>query len=92
MLAQNAVVVLLSDGLERDSKADLDFQMQRLHRSSRQLIWMNPMLRYSEFEPKAMGIRTMLPHVDTFLPAHNIASFAHLSRLLQQDKNLRKVA
>lgn len=92
VLAQNAVVVLLSDGLERDSKADLDFQMQRLHRSSRQLIWMNPMLRYSEFEPKAMGIRTMLPHVDTFLPAHNIASFAHLSRLLQQDRNLRKVA
>ena len=92
VLAQNAVVVLLSDGLERDSKADLDFQMQRLHRSSRQLIWMNPMLRYSEFEPKAMGIRTMLPHVDTFLPAHNIASFTHLSRLLQQDRNLRKVA
>jgi hypothetical protein len=53
---------------------------------------MNPMLRYSEFEPKAMGIRTMLPHVDTFLPAHNIASFTHLSRLLQQDRNLRKVA
>lgn len=92
VLAQNAVVVLLSDGLERDSKSDLDFQMQRLHRSSRQLIWMNPMLRYSEFEPKAMGIRTMLPHVDTFLPAHNIASFTHLSRLLQQDRNLRKVA
>ena len=87
-----AVVVLLSDGLERDSKSDLDFQMQRLHRSCHQLIWMNPMLRYSEFEPKAMGIRTMLPHVDTFLSAHNIESFGQLSRLLRQDRNLRKVA
>ena len=92
VLTQNAVVIMLSDGLERDSTSDLDFQMQRLHRSCRQLIWMNPMLRYSEFEPKAMGIRTMLPHVDTFLPAHNLARVAHLSRLLQQDRNLRKVA
>lgn len=92
VLAQNAVVIMLSDGLERDSKSDLDFQMQRLHRSSRQLIWMNPMLRYSGFEPKAMGIRTMLPHVDTFLPAHNIESFAQLGRLLRQDRKLRKVA
>jgi hypothetical protein len=66
--------------------------MQRLHRSCRQLIWMNPMLRYSEFEPKAMGIRTMLPHVDIFLPAHNIESLGQLSRLLQQDSKLRKVA
>ncbi len=92
VLAQNAVVVLLSDGLERDSKSDLDFQMQRLHRSCRQLIWLNPMLRYSEFEPKAMGIRTMLPHVDTFLPAHNIERLGQLSLVLQQGRNSRKVA
>ena len=85
VLAQNAVVILLSDGLERDSKSDLDFQMQRLHRSCRQLIWMNPMLRYSGFEPKAAGIKTMLPHVDLFLPAHNIESFGQLSQLLVQD-------
>ncbi len=89
VLAQSAVVILLSDGLERDSKADLDFQMQRLHRSCRQLIWMNPMLRYSEFEPRALGVRTMLPHVDSFLPAHNIESIARLSRLLQQDTDKR---
>jgi uncharacterized protein with von Willebrand factor type A (vWA) domain len=92
VLTQNAVVIMLSDGLERDPTSDLDFQMQRLHRSCRQLIWMNPMLRYSEFEPKAMGIRTMLPHVDIFLPAHNIESLGQLSRLLQQDSKLRKVA
>lgn len=85
VLAQSAVVVLLSDGLERESKADLGFQMQRLHRSCRQLIWMNPMLRYTEFEPRAMGIRTMLPHVDLFLPAHNIESLGQLGRLLRQD-------
>lgn len=85
VLAQSAVVILLSDGLERDSNADLDFQMQRLHRSCRELIWLNPMLRYSAFEPRAIGIRTMLPHVDLFLPAHNIDSLDRLGRLLQQD-------
>lgn len=94
VLAQSAVVILLTDGLERDSKSDLDFQMQRLHRSCRQLIWMNPMLRFAGFEPKAMGIRAMLPHVDRFLPAHNIESIGQLSRLLQQDadKTGRRIA
>lgn len=86
VLAHNAVVVLLSDGLERDSEADLDFQMQRLRRSCRGLIWINPMLRYAAFEPRATGIRTMLPHVDLFLPAHNIESLGRLSRVLQSER------
>jgi uncharacterized protein with von Willebrand factor type A (vWA) domain len=85
VLAQNAVVILLSDGLERDSKADLEFQMQRLHRSASSLVWLNPMLRYEAFEPKASGIRKMLPHVDQFLPAHNIDSLGRLRQLLQKD-------
>ena len=83
MLAQNAVVILLSDGLEREASASLGFQMQRLGRSCRQLIWLNPMLRYSGFEPKASGIRAMLPHVDRFLPAHNVDSLLSLGALLQ---------
>jgi uncharacterized protein len=84
VLAQNAVVVLLSDGLERDSESNLAFQMQRLRLSCRRLIWLNPVLRYSGFEPKASGIRKMLPHADLFLPAHNVDSLASLSRLLAQ--------
>lgn len=86
VLAQNAVVVLLSDGLERDTDADLEFQIRRLHRSCRRLIWLNPMLRYHEFAPKAYGIRTMLPHVDLFLPAHNVRSLASLGRLLNRHR------
>ncbi len=82
VLAQNAVVVLLSDGLERDSGADIAFQMQRLRLSCRRLVWLNPVLRYAAFEPKASGIRKMLPHVDLFLPAHNVDSLAALARLL----------
>lgn len=84
VLAQNAVVVLLSDGLERDSESNLEFQMQRLRLSCRRLIWLNPVLRYAAFEPKASGILKMLPHVDLFLPAHNVDSLAALSRLLRE--------
>ncbi len=85
VLAGHAVVILLSDGLERDSGSDLEFQMQRLQRTCDQLIWMNPMLRYEHFEAKAMGIRTMLPHVDLFLPSHNLESLAQLGQILRQD-------
>lgn len=82
VLNSNASVVLLCDGLERDSSAKLEFQMQRLRRSCRQLIWMNPMLRYPAFEPKASGMRAMLPHVDRLVSAHNLVSLADLRRLL----------
>jgi uncharacterized protein with von Willebrand factor type A (vWA) domain len=85
VLAQGAVLILLSDGLERDTESDLEFQISRLHRSCRRLIWLNPMLRYAEFEPKAFGIRTMLPHVDEFRPAHNLRSLGDLGRLLAAD-------
>jgi len=84
VLGSNSVVLLLSDGLERDTEADLGFQTERLQRTCRQLIWMNPMLRYREFEAKAMGIKAMLPHVDLFLPAHNIASLTQLGQVLSQ--------
>ena len=89
VLAQNAVVVLLSDGLERDTEADLEFQVRRLRRSCRRLIWLNPMLRYTDFAPKAFGVRTMLPHVDLFLPAHNVDSLGTLARILNQERRFR---
>lgn len=82
VLAGNATVILLSDGLERDPESDLDFQMQRLRRSCRQLIWLNPLLRFDHFEARAIGIRKMLPHVDLFLPAHNVESLLDLGRVL----------
>jgi hypothetical protein len=82
VLARDAVVILLTDGLERDAESDLEFQMKRLKRSCRQLIWLNPMLRYDKFEPKATGIRKMLPHVDQFVAAHNVASLTSLWQAL----------
>jgi uncharacterized protein len=83
VLGQNAVVLLISDGLDRDAGADLTGQMERLHKSCHRLIWLNPLLRFDGFEPKAAGVRAMLPHVDAFLPAHNIDSLTDLAQALR---------
>ena len=82
VLGQNAVVMLISDGLDRDAGEDLAAQMERLHKSCHQLIWLNPLLRFEGFEPKASGVKAMLPHVDAFLPVHNVESLLDLARAL----------
>jgi uncharacterized protein with von Willebrand factor type A (vWA) domain len=78
VLGQGAIVLLITDGLEREADARLGFEMDRLHRSCRRLIWLNPLLRYQGFEPKAQGVRMMLPHVDEFRPVHNLKSMDEL--------------
>jgi uncharacterized protein len=82
VLGQSAAVLLISDGLDRDAGAGLSREMERLHKSSRMLLWLNPLLRYEGFEPRPAGIRAMLPHVDAFLPVHNIACLVDLARAL----------
>jgi len=82
VLAQGAIVLLITDGLERDPDKSLAFEMDRLHRSCRRLIWLNPLLRFDAFEPRAQGVRTMLPYVDEFRPIHNLESMAELCRAL----------
>lgn len=78
VLGQGAIVLLISDGLEREADDKLAFEMDRLHRSCRRLIWLNPLLRYSGFEAKAQGIKMMLPYVDEFRPVHNLTSIGTL--------------
>jgi uncharacterized protein len=72
------VVLLITDGLDRDDAGGLAHEMQRLHLSARRLIWLNPLLRWEGFAPKASGIRAMLPHVDSFRASHSIASLQAL--------------
>lgn len=77
------LVLLISDGLDREGAEDLSRQMERLRKSCRRLVWLNPLLRYEEFEARPAGIRAMLPHVDAFLPVHNLNSLFELQRILQ---------
>lgn len=91
LLGQNACVLLLSDGLDREGGEGLAAEMERLHKSCRQLIWLNPLLRYDGFEARAAGIVAMRPHVDLFLPAHNLDSLADLGRVLALPPAMRRL-
>ncbi|HEV2432296.1 MAG TPA: VWA domain-containing protein, partial [Burkholderiales bacterium] len=82
VLAQNACVLLVSDGLDREAGEGLAEEMERLAKSCRQLVWLNPLLRYEKFEARPAGVRAMLPHVDLFLPVHNLKSLVDLARTL----------
>ena len=82
VLPGNATLLLVSDGLEHGDTAALAFEMERLHKSCRRLIWLNPLLRFEQFQPRAGGIKAMLPHVDQFLPVHNLDSLAQLVQVL----------
>jgi hypothetical protein len=82
VLTQGAVVLLFTDGLERDPDERLGFEIDRLHRSCRRLIWLNPLLRFSGFEAKARGIKVMLPHADELRPIHNLESMHQLCQAL----------
>jgi len=84
LLGQNACVLLVSDGLDREAGEGLGEEMERLSKSSRYLVWLNPLLRYDKFEAKPAGVRAMLPHVDLFLPVHNLKSLVDLARTLSR--------
>ena len=78
VLSQGAVVLLITDGLERDGDDILAHEMDRLHRSCRRLIWLNPLLRFDGFEARARGVRAMLPHVDEFRAVHSLDALSDL--------------
>ena len=75
-------MLLITDGLDRDDAGALGREMERLHLSARRLIWLNPLLRWDGFAPKARGIAAMLPHVDSFRAGHNIASLEALAQAI----------
>jgi uncharacterized protein with von Willebrand factor type A (vWA) domain len=85
VLGQGATVLLITDGLERDDVAGLSAEMERLHKSCRRLVWLNPLLRFDGFEAKARGVRAMLPHVDEFRAVHTLNALSDLCASLSAD-------
>ena len=92
VMGQGAVVLLITDGLDRDDAGALEKEMERLHLSSRRLIWLNPLLRWDGFAPKATGIRAMLPHVDSFRAGHSIQSLEELASAISRPDDLGEKA
>ncbi|MDQ3559257.1 MAG: VWA domain-containing protein [Pseudomonadota bacterium] len=93
VLGQGATMLLITDGLERDDgtagAADLAAEMDRLHRSCRRLIWLNPLLRFDGFEARARGVRAMLPHVDEFRSVHSLDAVGDLVAALSAERGRR---
>jgi len=89
VLGQGALVLLITDGLDREAGAGLGREMDRLHRSCRRLIWLNPLLRYDGFEPSSHGIRAIMPHVDDFKPVHSLESLVQLAKILSEPGSRR---
>lgn len=95
MLGQGAVVLLITDGLDRDAGEGLSGEAERLRKSCRRLIWLNPLLRWEGFAPKSSGARALLPHVDDFRPVHNLNSLSDLATALERtgprrDRDMRR--
>lgn len=85
VLGQGAIVLLITDGLDRDAGEGLADEADRLHKSCRRLVWLNPLLRWEGFAPKSSGIRALLPHVDDFRAAHSLNSLAELADVLSRE-------
>lgn len=94
VLGQGAMVLLITDGLDRDAGTGLEAEMERLHKSCRRLIWLNPLLRFDAYEPITQGAKAMIRHVDDFRPVHNLASLRDLTTLLgdTQPKRAREMS
>ena len=89
VLGQGAVVLLISDGLDRDAGEGLAVEMERLHKSCRRLIWLNPLLRFDAYAPISTGAKAMIRHVDDFRPAHNLGSLRELTAVLSREGTRR---
>ena len=77
-------MLLITDGLDRDAGEGLAVEMERLHKSCRRLVWLNPLLRYDEYAPISTGAKAMIRHVDDFRPAHSLGSLRDLTAVLSR--------
>lgn len=82
VLGRGAVVLLISDGWDRGESGTLEIEMNRLQHNCHRLIWLNPLLGSPDYRPLTIGMKTALPYIDNFLPAHNLDSLINLGNLL----------
>ena len=83
VLGRGAVVLVISDGWDRGDASILQVEIDRLQHSCHRLIWLNPLLGSPDYRPLTIGMKTALPYIDTFLPAHNLDSLISVGKLLQ---------
>ena len=82
VLGHGAIVLLISDGWDRGEPELIGRETARLHRTCHRLIWLNPLLGHEGYQPLTRGLQAALPHVDDFLPVHNLHSLEQLGKVL----------
>ena len=82
LLTKNAMVILISDGLDSDAGLNLENPMKRLRKSCKKLVWLNPLLRYANFKPITTGALAIMPYTDILLPVHNLESLQDITKAL----------
>ncbi|MEZ5924937.1 MAG: VWA domain-containing protein [Hyphomicrobiaceae bacterium] len=82
VLGQNALVLLFTDGLDREGGEGIEAEARRLRANCRKLIWLNPLLRYDQYAPLALGARALSRHANEMRSCHSLASLADLAKAL----------
>jgi uncharacterized protein with von Willebrand factor type A (vWA) domain len=89
VMGQGAITLLITDGLDQNPDGALGIHMDRLHKSTAVLLWLNPLLRFDGFAPKSHSVRTMIQHVDHFLPIHSLQAMTDLTASLAKMQTQR---
>lgn len=84
VLGRGAVVLVISDAWDRGDPELFAREVSRLAKSCHRLIWLNPLIATTGYEPRTRGLVAALPFIDDFLPAHNLASLEDLARHLER--------
>ena len=82
MLGSRSMVLILSDGFDTAPPELLAGELARIKRRAKRLIWLNPLIGWRDYEPRAAGMAAALPLIDKFLPAHNLKSLMDLETTL----------
>jgi uncharacterized protein with von Willebrand factor type A (vWA) domain len=80
VLSGRATLLFVTDGLDHEGIELLETEMARLARFAHRIVWLNPLLRYAEFTPRARGIQAILPYVDAHRPVHDLDSLSAFGR------------
>jgi uncharacterized protein with von Willebrand factor type A (vWA) domain len=89
-ITRGAVVIIVSDGWERGDPTLLGQEMERLHRMAHTVIWVNPLSAEPGYAPLAKGMAAAMPHLDHFLPGHNLRSLETLAQVLESLPSSRR--
>jgi len=89
VLRSSGIVLVVSDGWDRGDPAEVKVETARLRRSCHRLVWLNPLAGARDYRPLAAGMAAAYPHIDVFLPAHDLASLGRLAEALAADRGER---